>query len=110
MVHASLAFCSKGYYNNIRRRKGPLRVQSDVEYRGPLKLTSESIEISKHFKRHFDLESSKMVIEMDIFDSSKVSDTLDRLRLASGNEKNLWAYRLTMATASGFYSCFPTFW
>ena len=108
MIHVSLALCSKDYYDkNIRQRF--LRPANGVpEYKGPLKSGSKR-EILEHFGRYFNfLECSVENIEM--VDSSSVSDTFERLRLASGNEKYVWAYRLTMATVSGFYSCFPTFW
>ena len=105
MIHASLAFCNKKYYSKVRERKSPLPARQGVEYKPLEKDQSNSKSILQHFEKYFDLQSGTE-IEMDIFANSEVSTILEKLKSASGGEKNLWAYHLVMATVSGSSPCF----
>jgi hypothetical protein len=113
MIHSSLAFCREDYYSKIQLppvRTGLVPVpENAVESESEPFLLRSASEISQRIGRRFDLQSSRIGIEMDIFDNSKVPETLHKLKSSSGAERNLWAYRLTMSTTSGSFVHLLTF-
>lgn len=136
MIHSSLAFCREDYYSKtqlppVKKELLSAAAEKLVPVPGELNpapsdelvpvpekavesesepfLLRSASEISRRIGLRFDLQSCRIGIEMDIFDNSKVPETLHKLKSSSGAERNLWAYRLTMSTTSGSFSHLLTF-